>query len=334
MYAAGDGTVAGPRFHGRGLRLRRQAQHPAPARQAAGCQVTVVPAQTSAADVLARKPDGVFPVQRPRRSGALRLRDRRDPRGLIDWASRPSASAWATRSWRWPGAKTFKMKFGHHGANHPVKDLDSGKVVDHQPEPRLRGGREPSAEANLPRHARGCSTARCGGLAHRQAGVLLPGPPGSGPRPAPRHRLPVRPLRALMEKQEMPKRTDLKSILIIGAGPSSSSARPAVRLLGRPGLQGAARRGLPVILVNSNPATIMTDPSSPTPPTSSRITWQVLEASSPRSARRGAADHGRPDGAELRWTSGEGGRGSARRRDDRRPQGHQKAETASSSRTP
>ena len=39
------------------------------------------------------------------------------------------------------GAKTFKMKFGHHGANHPVQDLDSGRVMHHQPEPRFRGRR-------------------------------------------------------------------------------------------------------------------------------------------------------------------------------------------------
>jgi carbamoyl-phosphate synthase small subunit len=37
------------------------------------------------------------------------------------------------------GAKTLKMKFGHHGANHPVQDLDSKKGDDHLAEPRLRG---------------------------------------------------------------------------------------------------------------------------------------------------------------------------------------------------
>ncbi|KAI1692635.1 carbamoyl-phosphate synthase small chain [Ditylenchus destructor] len=60
------------------------------------------------------------------------------------------------------GAKTFKMKFGHHGANHPVKDLDNGRVEHHQPEPRFRGrprvaAREPAPHACEPvrRHAAG-----------------------------------------------------------------------------------------------------------------------------------------------------------------------------------
>jgi carbamoyl-phosphate synthase large subunit len=58
----------------------------------------------------------------------------------------------------------------------------------------------------------------------------------------------------------VPKRTDLRSILIVGSGPDSASARVRVRLRRRAGLPGAARRGLPVVLANSNPATIMTDP--------------------------------------------------------------------------
>jgi len=48
-------------------------------------------------------------------------------RGLI--AKAPiSASASATRSSAWPSGTTFKLKFGHHGANHPVKDLLTGRV--------------------------------------------------------------------------------------------------------------------------------------------------------------------------------------------------------------
>jgi len=57
----------------------------------------------------------------------------------------------------------------------------------------------------------------------------------------------------------MPKRTDLKSILIIGAGPIVIG-RPANSTIPVPRLQGAQEEGYRVILVNSNPATIMTDP--------------------------------------------------------------------------
>jgi carbamoyl-phosphate synthase small subunit len=93
-----------------------------------GCRVTVVPAQTPAAAVLAKRPDGIFLSNGPG-----------DPepcdyaieatRALID-AGIPTFGIclghqiMALAS----GAKTFKMKFGHHGANHPVKDLDTGRV--------------------------------------------------------------------------------------------------------------------------------------------------------------------------------------------------------------
>ena len=58
----------------------------------------------------------------------------------------------------------------------------------------------------------------------------------------------------------MPKRTDLRTILIVGSGPDPDRAGLRVRLLGRAGLPGAAAEGYRVVLVNSNPATIMTDP--------------------------------------------------------------------------
>jgi carbamoyl-phosphate synthase small subunit len=93
-----------------------------------GCRVTVVPARTPAAEVMKLKPDGVFLSNGPG-----------DPepcdyaiaatRAIID-AGVPTFGIClghqilALAS----GAKTFKMKFGHHGANHPVKDLDTGRV--------------------------------------------------------------------------------------------------------------------------------------------------------------------------------------------------------------
>ncbi len=123
----GYGTAAAPRFHvvayDFGVKhniLRMLASR--------GCRVTVVPARTPAAQVLAMRPDGVFLSNGPG-----------DPepcdyaieaaRTLID-ASLPTFGIclghqiMALAS----GARTFKMKFGHHGANHPVKDLDDGRV--------------------------------------------------------------------------------------------------------------------------------------------------------------------------------------------------------------
>lgn len=94
-----------------------------------GCKLTVVPAQTSAADVLAMNPDGVFLSNGPGDPepcdyaiAAVRaFLDRKLPVFGICLGHQIMGLA--------AGAKTLKMKFGHHGANHPVKDLDTGRVM-------------------------------------------------------------------------------------------------------------------------------------------------------------------------------------------------------------
>ncbi|TSE32304.1 Carbamoyl-phosphate synthase small chain [Tepidimonas thermarum] len=93
-----------------------------------GCRITVVPAQTPAADVLALQPDGVFLSNGPGDpqpcdyaiAAAATLIERGVPTFGICLGHQIMALA--------SGARTFKMKFGHHGANHPVKDLDTGRV--------------------------------------------------------------------------------------------------------------------------------------------------------------------------------------------------------------
>lgn len=94
-----------------------------------GCDITVVPAQTSAADVLAMKPDGVFLSNGPGDPAACdyaveatkQFLDARIPLFGICLGHQIMGLA--------VGAKTLKMKFGHHGANHPVKDMDDGRVL-------------------------------------------------------------------------------------------------------------------------------------------------------------------------------------------------------------
>jgi carbamoyl-phosphate synthase small subunit len=94
-----------------------------------GCAVTVVPAKTQAADVLAMKPDGVFLSNGPG-----------DPEPCR-YAIEAIRAIVATQLPVFgiclghqllglaSGAHTLKMKFGHHGANHPVVDVDSGRVM-------------------------------------------------------------------------------------------------------------------------------------------------------------------------------------------------------------
>ncbi len=94
-----------------------------------GCRLTVVPAQTPAAEVLAMKPDGVFLSNGPG-----------DPEPC-DYAIKAIQDILPTRTPTFgiclghqllslaSGAKTVKMKFGHHGANHPVEDMQTRQVM-------------------------------------------------------------------------------------------------------------------------------------------------------------------------------------------------------------
>jgi len=93
-----------------------------------GCRVTVVPAQTPAAEVLALEPDGVFLSNGPGDPEpcdyAIAATREIIATGLPTFGICLGHQIMALAS----GARTFKMKFGHHGANHPVKDLETGRV--------------------------------------------------------------------------------------------------------------------------------------------------------------------------------------------------------------
>jgi carbamoyl-phosphate synthase small subunit len=94
-----------------------------------GCDVTVVPAKTTADEVMALRPDGVFLSNGPGDPEpctyaieAIRaLLEQSVPIFGICLGHQLLALA--------SGARTVKMKFGHHGANHPVKDVSSGRVI-------------------------------------------------------------------------------------------------------------------------------------------------------------------------------------------------------------
>ena len=124
----GQQVQANPRFHVVALDfgikrniLRKLAQK--------GCKVTVFPAQATADEILAMRPDGVFLSNGPG-----------DPEPC-DYAIATTRKLVETNIPIFGvcmghqllglanGARTVKMKFGHHGANHPVQDLDSGRVM-------------------------------------------------------------------------------------------------------------------------------------------------------------------------------------------------------------
>ena len=127
LLGSGYGQVTEPRFHvvAYDFGVKRNILRMLASR---GCRVTVVPAQTTAADALALRPDGIVLSNGPGDpqpcdyaiAAARTLIDSGIPTFGICLGHQIMALA--------SGAKTFKMKFGHHGANHPVKDLDSGRV--------------------------------------------------------------------------------------------------------------------------------------------------------------------------------------------------------------
>lgn len=94
-----------------------------------GCKITVLPAQATAQDALALKPDGIFLSNGPGDPEpcdyAISAISELMTTGIPVFGICLGHQLLALAS----GAKTVKMKFGHHGANHPVKDMDTGRVA-------------------------------------------------------------------------------------------------------------------------------------------------------------------------------------------------------------
>jgi carbamoyl-phosphate synthase small subunit len=132
-----------------------------------GCDVTVVPATTSAAEVLERKPDGVFlsngpgdPEGVPYLIGAVRELLGKTPIFGICLGHQILGLA--------AGGSTFKLKFGHRGANHPVKDLKSGRVEITSQNHGFAVDPDSVAAKGWEITHRNLNDGTCEGLAHRE----------------------------------------------------------------------------------------------------------------------------------------------------------------------
>ena len=283
-----------------------------------GCRITVVPAQTSAADVLALDPDGIFLSNGPGDPepcdyaiAAIREFLETDipvfgiclGHQLLGLAS---------------GARTVKMKFGHHGANHPVQELAGGRVlitsqnhgfaVDEDSLP-------PQLQADPPLAVRRVAAGR---RPHRPAGIRLPGPSRGEPRTArpaaavralrvpdgaapadtccaPRSRSRTRPRRADGQAHRHREHPDHRR--------RADHHRPGlrIRLFRRPGLQGAARGGLP-----RHPRELESRDDHDRPGDGRLDLHRAGRLADGRAhhregaAGRAAADDGRPDGPQHR----------------------------------
>jgi carbamoyl-phosphate synthase small subunit len=124
----GYGRLAEPRFHvvAYDYGVKRNILRKLVSRN---CRVTVIPAQTSADEALAMGPDGVFLSNGPGDPEpcdyAIRAIRKFLDVGIPTFGICLGHQLMGLAS----GAKTLKMKFGHHGANHPVQDLDTGRVM-------------------------------------------------------------------------------------------------------------------------------------------------------------------------------------------------------------
>ncbi len=172
-----------------------------------GCRVTLVPCDTSAEDVLARDPDLVFLANGPGDPSALDYVVE-NVRGVVGKKPVVGICLGHQLLCRAVGLETFKLPFGHRGANHPVKDLDTGPDRHHLAEPRLRGARPWRRPHDRRRRAGSLADRLRGGRAlppqplrphgggpgaEGRPRLHGPVPPGGRPGPA-RRPLPLRPV--------------------------------------------------------------------------------------------------------------------------------------------
>ena len=162
------------------------------------------------------------------------------------------------------GGKTYKLKFGHHGGNQPVMDLTTRKVeITAQNHGFAVDADSLSGAVQLTHVNLNDNTVE--GLAHRELPIFsVQYHPESSPGPHDAE-LPVQTLyrsdgAASRLVASMPKRTDINSVLLIGAGPIIIGQACEFDYSGTQALKALKEEGYRVILVNSNPATIMTDP--------------------------------------------------------------------------
>ncbi len=242
-----------------------------------GCDVRVYPATAPASELLASSPDGVFLSNGPG-----------DP-AVLDYAIDNARTLVKSDVPVFGiclghqilglamGARTFKLKFGHRGANHPVKELRTGQIeITSQNhgfavDPATRAvRRRGDAPQSVRRHDRRAAARIEAGLLRAVSSRGVAGPARRG--------LSVHALsRGDGSAALMPKRTDLKRILVIGSGPIVIGQACEFDYSGTQACKALRAEGLEVVLVNSNPATIMTDPELADRTYVEPLTVEVLE---------------------------------------------------------
>ncbi len=223
------------------------------------CKVTIVSCKTSAIDILKLKPNGIFLSNGPGDPAATGkyaipiikefIKNNLPVFGICLGHQLLGLAL---------GAKTKKMNLGHRGANHPVKNLIKGNV-----EITSQNHGFEIVKKSLPRNIQ---------VTHQSLfdnsieGIRLKSKPifsvqyhpESNPGPQDSVYLFEEFVKSM--KKKMPKRKDIKKILVVGAGPIIIGQACEFDYSGTQACKALKDEGYKVILINSNPATIMTDP--------------------------------------------------------------------------
>ena len=226
-----------------------------------GCEVTVYPAHTTAEEILSTNPDGIMLSNGPGDPKECtdiieeirKLYDSDTPIFAICLGHQLMALA--------TGADTHKMKYGHRGGNHPVKDLKTNRVYISSQNHGYVVDTD-TLDPNIAKPAFvNVNDGTNEGLEYVGKNIFTvqfhpeacPGPQDSG---------------YLFdrfigddgkENEIMPRNKDIKKVLVIGSGPIVIGQAAEFDYAGTQACRSLKEEGIEVVLVNSNPATIMTD---------------------------------------------------------------------------
>ncbi len=230
---------------------------------ARGCNVTVVPWNTAPDEIRSMQAGRRVPLQRPGRPGGRDAGDRAGARPARQ--SCPSlASALAIRSFPWPTARApTSSNSATAAATTRSRTLETGKIEITSQNHSYAVDADALAGTGLElTHINLLDNTVEGVRCERRPGVLRAVPSRERARAA-GQRLSVRPVYQEHEggDSDMPKRTDIQKILVIGSGPIVIGQAAEFDYAGTQACLALKEEGYEVILVNSNPATIMTDTS-------------------------------------------------------------------------